>query len=163
VDCGVNLRALFPEGLKVGMHALGHEFVDLAETELCPQSAGDARRQLGATLRQIPDQVQCRIHAIDRKSNRVRKLRVQQKKFGYAQRTNFRRMRLAVRLQRDAAPKQSHSRYSAPCLPEQRTRHRTIARGPYRVRRRPFADAPVLLDTHPELDVSSLHDSIGAK
>src|SRR5262249_8692800 len=70
VDLPASVEIIFQESVR----AFSHDFFDLAEAELSAKPSSDARRQFRTPLRQISDDMQRRIYAIDRKAYGMREI-----------------------------------------------------------------------------------------
>src|SRR5271154_6805704 len=86
VNGGVNGTAFGADIFQIGVRAAGQNFVNLAETQLRAQAAGDAHWELGFALGEVAEYVQGGINAVHGKAHGVRKIRIEQKEFRSTQR-----------------------------------------------------------------------------
>src|ERR1700722_4086289 len=97
---GMRLCALPTDAVYVTLRAGGQNFLDLAEAQGGAESAREPDGLFRLSLRQFADGAKRGVNAVDGEAHRMREVRIQQKEFGHAKRSQFSRVGFAVRLER---------------------------------------------------------------
>src|SRR5450631_4913627 len=104
----MRLRALPADAVDMSARPRRHDLLDLAETQRRAQTSGQPYRLLRLAFGQLSNRNQRGMHAVDRETNRMREFRIQQQKLCHAQRTDLRRVRLAISLESRTRFQQPH-------------------------------------------------------
>src|SRR5450631_2295003 len=95
----MRLRALPADAVDISARPGRHDLLDLAETQRRVQTSCQPHRLLRLAFGQLSNRNQRGMHAVDRETNGMRELRIEQQKLCHAQRTDLRGVRLAISLE----------------------------------------------------------------